>query len=233
MKNLLPIYILSLGFSLFSSQAWANSAQLRQSAHDFVRQAFSAQAQQYSRVEIEIGQLDSRLKLTKCAAPLKHKIHNRQLQPGRILLLSQCPGSKPWKVYLPVNIKAYRPVVVVTDNISRGQSLSLADLALQEREISRYTNHSLHSLNQAVNQVAKKHLRSGSVLSSMHIGPPKVIKRGSKIDIVASSGRVSVRMAGKAMADGRVGDQIKVKNLSSNKILQAQVVSSSLVSVTL
>lgn len=214
----------ALACMLFSNLGQAANTQLPQLVKSFVRQAFASQAESYSRVEVIVGRLDSRLKLTPCKQPLKHKVHSQTLKPGRILVQTQCPGAHPWKIYLPVTIKAYRAVVVSRTNIARGQVLKVEDLELQEREVSQHKNFGLHRLNQAVNQVAKRHIRSGHVLSPMHIEPPKIIQRGSKIDIVANSGRVSVSMSGTALSDGRLGDLINVKNISSNKILRAKVI---------
>lgn len=218
-----PVTLLSLILQLLCSSTWANN-NLSESVKGFVRQAFAPQASQYSRVEVVVGRLDSRLRLNQCGMPLKHKIHSQALKPGRVLVQTQCPGTKPWKVYLPVTIKAYRPVVVSNTNIARGQVLRASDIILQEREVSHHKSFGLYRLEQAINQVAKRHIRSGSVLSPMHIAPPKIIKRGSKIDIIANSGRVSVSMSGTALSDGRIGDLIRVKNLSSNKVLRAKVI---------
>jgi len=53
---------------------------------------------------------------------------------------------------------------------------------------------------------------------------PKLIRRGDQVVIVATTGGISVRMAGTAMADGRRDEQITVKNKSSNRLIKVRVV---------
>jgi flagella basal body P-ring formation protein FlgA len=52
---------------------------------------------------------------------------------------------------------------------------------------------------------------------------PVVIKRGDQTVITAGSGGLRVRMTGKALEDGVLGEQIRVQNLSSKRTIQGEV----------
>jgi flagella basal body P-ring formation protein FlgA len=54
--------------------------------------------------------------------------------------------------------------------------------------------------------------------------PPLVVRRGEAVVISAASSIVAVKVAGVALTDGRLGEQIRIKNLSSSRIVQAKMV---------
>ena len=59
------------------------------------------------------------------------------------------------------------------------------------------------------------------------------LKKGDVVDIVAESQGLQIRMTGKAINNGAKGQRINVKNLSSNRIIQAIVKNSGLVQIAL
>ena len=52
---------------------------------------------------------------------------------------------------------------------------------------------------------------------------PVIIKRGDQTVITAGYGGLSVRMTGKALEDGVLGEQIRDQNLSSKRTIQGEV----------
>ena len=48
----------------------------------------------------------------------------------------------------------------------------------------------------------------------------KAVQRGQSVTLVADAGGMSVRMAGRALADGLINQRVKVQNLSSGKIVE-------------
>ena len=62
---------------------------------------------------------------------------------------------------------------------------------------------------------------------------PIIIKRGDVVMIIAKAGALSVKSAGVAINDGRLGQQIQVKNKASKRIVVARVISSKQVQVVM
>jgi flagella basal body P-ring formation protein FlgA len=58
-----------------------------------------------------------------------------------------------------------------------------------------------------------------------------MVMRGQHVTIIAESGGLDLRVKGKALMDGRQGQTIQVKNLSSQKLIYAQVVGTGMVKV--
>jgi flagella basal body P-ring formation protein FlgA len=59
----------------------------------------------------------------------------------------------------------------------------------------------------------------------------KRVKRGNQVEIIAISQGLQVRMMGKALADGGLGDRIKVKNLNSGRVITGTVAGTGLIHV--
>ena len=76
---------------------------------------------------------------------------------------------------------------------------------------------------QAIGLAAKRALSEGTELRPTMLKQPVIIKRGDQTVITAGYGGLSVRMTGKALEDGVLGEQIRVQNLSSKRTIQGEV----------
>jgi flagella basal body P-ring formation protein FlgA len=55
---------------------------------------------------------------------------------------------------------------------------------------------------------------------------PLVIKRGDTVSMEANIGGITVKTSGTAISDGRIGQQIRVKNNQSARVINAKVIGS-------
>ena len=62
---------------------------------------------------------------------------------------------------------------------------------------------------------------------------PKVIRRGTRVSIVATAPGFEIRAVGKALMDGGMGDVITVRNLRSKRQVDAVVARAGVVEVNL
>jgi flagella basal body P-ring formation protein FlgA len=73
----------------------------------------------------------------------------------------------------------------------------------------------------------------GTVIQKNHLRPLNIVKRGESIVLVASAGTMEVRMQGTAMSDASLGDRVRVKNLSSERVVEGVVDGPGVVRVTM
>ncbi|HAV88201.1 MAG TPA: flagella basal body P-ring formation protein FlgA, partial [Pseudomonas sp.] len=66
-------------------------------------------------------------------------------------------------------------------------------------------------------------VQPGQVLTPAMLELAEVIRRGDQVVISAGNQSVNVRMPGEALTDGAPGEQIRVKNLRSGRIVRARV----------
>jgi flagella basal body P-ring formation protein FlgA len=73
----------------------------------------------------------------------------------------------------------------------------------------------------------------GTALTPRSLKQQKIVQRGEQVILVAQAGSMEVRMNGMAMEDATLGDKIKVKNSSSNRVVEGVVQAPGVVQVTM
>ena len=76
---------------------------------------------------------------------------------------------------------------------------------------------------QAIGQKLKRATVNEQVLAPVFLEQAEAVRRGDQVVIRARTGTVSVVMPGEALADGVPGQQIRVRNLSSQRVVKARV----------
>ena len=66
-------------------------------------------------------------------------------------------------------------------------------------------------------------LGAGHALRARHLDHDWAVERGRPVLIVAEVGGLAVAMPGKALADGQIGDFVKVENTSSGRVIEGIV----------
>jgi flagella basal body P-ring formation protein FlgA len=79
----------------------------------------------------------------------------------------------------------------------------------------------------------RRAIHAGEVLSPGLLSSPRLIHRGQELILFASSGAMTVTMKGEALEDGAEGDVIRVRNLSSNRVVEGRVIGADKVQVSL
>jgi flagella basal body P-ring formation protein FlgA len=114
-------------------------------------------------------------------------------------------------------------VVRVNRSLARGTILNERDL--QELLVQRAPGHLpiINHIEEAIGTALKRPLREGTELQHSMLQAPVVIKRGEQTVIEAGNGQFTVRMTGKALQDGAIGEQIRVQNIASKRTIQGEV----------
>ena len=81
--------------------------------------------------------------------------------------------------------------------------------------------------------VSKRSIRQGEVVRLSNMAPPLLVAKGDHVKITAAAGQLSVSTNGIALTKGRKGEQIRVRNIGSEKILRARITGQGRVNVIL
>jgi len=152
---------------------------------------------------------------------------------SNLILLEFKEGESIKRVKIWGYVDAKVPVVVLKRNLSNKTILSEKDLALELKPLSRLPQDAVLDKNSVLGKELRMSLKAGTVLRYSHIQRPVIIKRNQVIYIVARGRNFVVKAKGIALQDGREGGRIKVRNISSKKILWGKVVSPEEVEVIL
>lgn len=154
----------------------------------------------------------------------------RALQAGKNGLQLNC-GSPYWNQHIAIQLHVLQPVVVLTKPLRNKELVANSHLRISTLDIGELNKGFFNTVQDVSGLQAKRSLPPGTVLSPDMLEQPVLIKRGEKVTIRLSRPGIQVEMDGQAMAQGRAGDRIRVRNLQSKKIISAIVVARGLVQV--
>lgn len=200
---------------------------------EFTVEDYLATTQTPGRYEIQVSQLDPRLRMPMCDKELTATLESPAQPIGRVTVKVRCEGVSPWTVFVPAQVKLFRDVVVITRPLKRTAIIDFDDVALRERDISLINQGYLTSLDQALGQRLTRPMVTDQVITLVHLEQAEVIRKGDQVVISASSGGLNVRMPGEALSNGSMSEQIRVKNLNSNRVIKARVTAPGQVEVAL
>lgn len=203
-----------------ASEAMQSRQSIIETAHAFLEQQVADHAR---TAEVEVDGGDPRLRLPACASPPEAFLPRGGRTMGSVTVGVRCEGPKPWTLYLQGRVKVLAPVVVTSRPLSKGTVIRTDDVQLQDTDLSRLTSGYYEDPSEVVGKTARWSLQADMPLGPQAVEPTRMIRRGDRVAIVASSGGIKVQMQGEAVADGAQGEVIKVRNLSSKRVVEGEV----------
>jgi flagella basal body P-ring formation protein FlgA len=187
----------------------------------------------YSQPQVVVEPLDKRLRLKQCERPLQTFSNSSANSVGNRTIGVKCQHPSEWTVYVPVRVKVMKQVVVAARPLAANRNLTRQDVRLQAMDIADLRQGYISSPQQVVGQQLKYPLAVGRVVPSRSLKLEKIVRRGEQIVLVAAAGAMEVRMNGTALDDASIGDKVKVKNSSSERVVEGIVQAPGIVKVTM
>ena len=203
-----------------ADKQWQDTAEIAATAEDYLKRHVGPSAR---RTDVRAGPLDVRLRLANCDAPLQAFLRRGTRVAARTIVGVRCTGTKPWKVYVPVDVIVTAKVAVAARTLPRGHLLTAADLAIEERDVTRTMTGYVTEPAQVLGQRLKSQLLAGRMLTPSLLEADKLVRRGQMVTLMVNNGGIAIRMAGKALSDGALNQRIRVENLNSSRIVEGIV----------
>ncbi len=221
--------ILCMSPVVYAEESFQSHKSIYQVAKKFIRD--STVSKDRGMTKVVTGKLDSRLKLKKCGKSLHAFLPKGSRVIGKTTVGVKCTGAKPWSLNVPITISIYKNVLAAKHSLQKGDILTESDIKLIEYDVSTLSYGYFDHVEAGIGMKVKRHILSEKVLTPSMLKKPQVITRGQKISILADSGRMQVRMMGKALNNGAIGDRIKVMNMKSRQKIEGVVTSAAEVKV--
>ncbi len=207
---------------------WESHTRIREAA----RQHVLDRAEEFSgRIKLTTSPLDSRLRLARCDQPLTTYDSPNGLKPGRNVVGVRCEGRKPWKLYVRVKVATIGPVVVAAHALARGQQIAATDLRVEDRDTSRLHRAFFTDPQGLVGQRTRRQITAGKLLHPGLVERRQLIRRGGLVKIMVRHGGLRVSMKGKALENGSLGEQVRVRNTASGRDITGEVVAAGVIEV--
>ncbi|CAM4507472.1 MAG: hypothetical protein LEGION0403_FIIPPAGN_00566 [Legionella sp.] len=105
----------------------------------------------------------------------------------------------------------------------KGAKITGNDIYQTEMDVHKLKNGYFNDIDDLIGQVCKQNIAANHPFTPANIELPKVVRKGEKISMITGNNNLTISMEGIAITDGSLGETIKVRNLSSKKIVEAQV----------
>lgn len=177
------------------------------------------------KVQVVADKIDSRLNLKACADE-QLAIFNPYQTP---MLSTTTIGVKckeetnHWTLYVPVRVTVLKTVLVAKRALVKGARITEDDIYQAELDSQKLKQGYFLDKNALLGQVCKQNISPDNPLTPYNIELDKLVHKGEQVSIIAGHDNLAISMAGIAVDDGALGEPVKVKNLSSKKIIEAQV----------
>lgn len=232
----------SFGLVLVAAAAGArasDSAGLEKLARDFlqpaVEQALAEQAGVPLRAEVQMGSLDSRLRLAPCKGIepfLPPNAAGGRLW-GRSRVGLRCvDGPTRWSVYLPVTVQAFGPAWVLKTPVAAGDTLTQEHAERAEVDWAAHPSMVLARPERWLGQQAAYALTPGQAIRENMVRAPQAFEAGTPVKVSASGRGFAVSMVGQALSPGHVGQSARVR-LPNGKVVSGTVRADQSVQLTL
>lgn len=223
--------IILIGLLVVMSSAWARAdgytraADIAAAASTFLDRFVSDQQARGYRVQYTLGTIDNRLRMAPCNNGPTVKFSGDPWQTDSPRLEVSCSGKRPWRLFVSTDLTIHGPALVAATPLTRGTRLT--DRMITTADVSLNTSHRkpIRDRQSLVGRVMARSINAGTILTPDLVDVPDAISRGDYVVITARSGNFSVQTRGKALADGQIGDQVPIENLSSQRTIRGLITS--------
>lgn len=213
-----------LAVTLSSHAAATSNETITRAVKSFLdEQSAAALPASVEQVDIDVDAIDSRLRLGECGDNLDLALQNSLRLPGRNLVKVSCSAPKQWSIYVPAKVTWYQTVVSSRAPLNRSKVLTADDVYLQRVKISRADSAYYTRKEDVTGKLLKRRVAANQPLTAALLAMADLVRKGDTVIMLAKAGGIAVRTEGEALANGAAGDQIRVKNRSSKRIVKAEV----------
>jgi flagella basal body P-ring formation protein FlgA len=212
MRANFPIFLLLAVAASFPARGladaeWLDPQRLRAQAAAWLEQKAAA-SYPGSVVEVTVGEIDPRLKLTVCADPLFFLPAHAQLW-GQGSLGLRCETPTPWSFYLSYLSRVSGPALVATRPIASREMPGAADVQLRQIEYTQ--SPQLYPRVLPPNARVNRPVPAGQPIVVSWLILPAVVQAGHKVRLQTTTAAFTVSQEGTALNTATPGESVKVK----------------------
>ena len=152
--------------------------------------------------------------IVSCNKPLKWQITIR----------TNADSTK--KIYTKKNIKNISnsiKLITLKNNLKKGEVIQKNDLKF-DYKLSSIGKGFFENFDNLIGRKINQNLSRGQIIKTRHLKENFMVAEGQSIIIFSDLHGINVRMQGSALENGHFNEFIKVKNLSSGKIVQGKII---------
>lgn len=177
------------------------------------------------KIQVSTGTIDSRLNLKACADD-KLTILNPYQTPmlnTSTMAIKCIEEDNHWTLYVPIRVTVLKTVLVARQGLIKGKQVTVNDIHETEMDTQKLKLGYFTNKNELIGLICKHDIPPDNPFNPYNIELAKLVHKGEQITIIANHDNLTISVDGIALNEGVLGDTVKVKNLSSKRIIEAQV----------
>ena len=167
-----------------------------------------------------------------------HELNIRPLFNNFKTVIVSCNNPLKWQITIRTNADSSTKIhskkkinkisnsiklITLRNNLKKGEVIQKHDLKFDYKTNS-VGNGFFESFDKLVGRKINQNLSKGQVIKIRHLEENFMVSEGQSIIIFSDLYGINVRMQGNALENGHFNELIKVKNISSGKIVQGRVI---------
>jgi flagella basal body P-ring formation protein FlgA len=140
-------------------------------------------------------------------------------------------GYDQKKIWAVATIEVLGPVVVTRKPLGRYKPIEEDDIELKTMDLSDFPDDVITDPEMILGKRTTRAIGAQVPLRADNVELPPLVKRGDLVVIIAESRGLKITTRGQVKKKGRLGEQIPVVNLDSNKVFYARVIDANTVKV--
>jgi flagella basal body P-ring formation protein flgA len=185
----------------------------------------------------------------------RHELHLQRaastmhLPPGEVTAVVEFPRGLPYGREFPAlftvyvdgvlnrratsyyRLTVYDRVLVAMTDIRAETPISAENARIEERAVDTLPELTLTDFSRLDGRVAGRYIRRDVTITPNLLAMPLVIRAGNAVELVLDANGIVIRAEGVALEPGRIGYEIRVRNVRSGKILRGKVIDAATVRV--
>mgnify|MGYP003915022371 FL=1 len=186
---------------------------------DYVSQEVNPEG--LSNIRVKTLPLDRRIRIRPCSVPLTFELAQKRSYTRQFPVKVSCNGdTETWKLFAQVHVNEYIETLVTTEHIAKGEIVDESKFAVTLVDKHRIRNRSTNSSKALIGGRAMRNIPRGYQISDSDVC---LVCKGDDVAIVAKSEFMMIKTSGTAIENGSLGESIKVKNNSSDRIVKGVI----------
>jgi flagella basal body P-ring formation protein FlgA len=169
-----------------------------------------SQSNGFGRVEVTLGQLDSRLRLAPCARFEPYVPPGVRLW-GRSYIGVRCVEGARWNVMMPVTVKVYGKALIATAPLPAGAPINDTDVEEQEVELTRDPTPPMTDRALLEGKTLVRGVVPGQAIRPEYLRVLPTVAAGDPVRLELVGTGFSVAASGQAMSAGGEGQSVRVR----------------------
>ena len=142
-------------------------------------------------------------------------------------------GSLAKVVMAPVEVKAYKNVLVARSEINRESAVTPFNTMIQRKEVSNLISNVVAPGELRKDAMARRVFKAGEIIDTRFLTTKPDVLRNQEVTAFFKSSGIMVSISATAQTDGNIGDYVTLKSPKYQKVYRGKVIGPNRVLITM